>query len=438
LVSRSQFVFRILDKQTLFILIVLNCGHMVPMDEPAIALDMISRFVEGKVFGSGPARIQMSTKLWDPQLSDSAVFISNVSYADVTGSSLATAKRLPPIAESVRRDRKLAQPAVTHRRRLRPSPSTKPLISQQEDVTDLCGAYNDAATQYKCAISVTMLLRRTEDSHNDWIQQAHVDAAYNELVQQLVVKDVQSSLSSGSSGDLPTDVEIAAISADAVMVDVLRFRRLLTSHSLSSFGDSYLLAASAASLGEWVTEGSGRGRQLGDSTFFDGVSPAVIEAGKDLHLRVVILIFGPRDEVVLSVRSLGEQCSADASRLRRGLVTSHLGFSLLLSHYDPLDADLGRAEPSADPTNARSNMGFFSFFSFFSGLDTSIYTLSALLAVTLVLLAFFLVFGRNCRNGFYATAPSRKTLSPTTLQPHRQQIFSTSVPSSSSETQKFR
>jgi hypothetical protein len=408
---------------------------MVPMDEPAIALDMISRFVEGKAFGSGPARIQMSTKLWDPQLSDSAVFISNVSYADVAGSSLATAKLLPTNTGSLRRDRKLEHQAVNQSSRLRPSPSTKPLISQQEDVTDLCGAYNDAATQYKCAISVTMLLRRTEDSHNDWIQQAHVDAAYNELVQQLVVKDVQSSLSSGSSGDLPTDIEIAAISADAVMVDVLRFRRLLTSHSLSSFGDSYLLADSEASLGDCVTEGSGRGRQLADSTSFDGVSPAVIEAGKDLHLRVVILIFGPRDEVVLSVRSLGEQCNADASRLRRGLVTSHLGFSLLLSHYDPLDVDLGRAEPSADPTNARSSMGFFSFF---NGLDTSIYTLSALLSVTLVLLAVFQVFGRNCRNGFYATAPSRKTLSPTTLQPHRQQIFSTNVPSSSSETQKFR
>lgn len=39
-------------------LLVLDSGHMVPMDQPRNALDMISRFVKGSPFSSGPSKIE--------------------------------------------------------------------------------------------------------------------------------------------------------------------------------------------------------------------------------------------------------------------------------------------------------------------------------------------------------------------------------------------
>ena len=36
--------------------VVLNSGHMVPMDQPAVSLDMITRFLSGKLLGS-PSRL---------------------------------------------------------------------------------------------------------------------------------------------------------------------------------------------------------------------------------------------------------------------------------------------------------------------------------------------------------------------------------------------
>jgi hypothetical protein len=43
-----------------FIALVLNSGHMVPLDVPKIALDMISRFLSGKDFSSGASTLGVS------------------------------------------------------------------------------------------------------------------------------------------------------------------------------------------------------------------------------------------------------------------------------------------------------------------------------------------------------------------------------------------
>ena len=36
---------------------VLDSGHMVPLDQPAVSLDMITRFLSGADFSAGPARV---------------------------------------------------------------------------------------------------------------------------------------------------------------------------------------------------------------------------------------------------------------------------------------------------------------------------------------------------------------------------------------------
>lgn len=62
-------------------LLVLNSGHMVPMDLPAIAFDMISRFVNRSPFSEGDSHVSVSTKL------------SN----NCNGRTLSTNLSLPPV-----------------------------------------------------------------------------------------------------------------------------------------------------------------------------------------------------------------------------------------------------------------------------------------------------------------------------------------------------
>ena len=60
-------------------LLVLDCGHMVPMDQPKIALDMITRFVEKQSFSAGESKIEVAA-------ADRAVDCSSLRQLDYTAS----------------------------------------------------------------------------------------------------------------------------------------------------------------------------------------------------------------------------------------------------------------------------------------------------------------------------------------------------------------
>jgi hypothetical protein len=424
---------------------------MVPMDEPAVALDMISRFIDGKNFGSGPAKIQMSTNFWPlaPKVSSASSGQGTDYYNESSSSLPAENAVLTPdgnINESASggrksvHERKLEHQSLNQSSRLLNHANTDGLPSsdngdlEKRFSEELCPPSSlstilsgimrrHPSSVSECSVAVTMFLRHSSDKQNDWIRQAHSEQAYNGLLKKLVANDVQHALS-GQTTELTANVIVGVSSADAVVVDVNHDGRLLIDAPTNIRPDSQAVAD-------------------------DG----------HLHLRFVVVLSGDRDKVLSSMKELYRQAVDGDSRLRRGLITSNIGFNLLLSKHsndkdvtvttvDTTDDMTARAQASLKPhRQPRQQQQQQLSHGFYMQMPEAV-PLNAFLV--LIMLLILVLFGWNscCRsrsNGSTITtanSSSHRSRVPANLQPHRQQIFSplSSVATNTivAEGQKFR